>query len=63
MTPRQFAIISGALDEALEYFKQREDCDDGIPNAEMNLATSIEQAQSALEAIRKEEDQPITFGR
>lgn len=31
-TFRQFAVIENTLDEALKYFKQREDCDDGVPN-------------------------------
>lgn len=71
MTPsRQYALISNALDEALVYFKDREDADhngiDFVANEEMRLALEIEQAQAALEELRKEaacSDQPVTFGR
>lgn len=63
MTPlRQFATISNALDEALVYFKDREDADDGIPNECMRLALGIEQAQAALVQLQKDDD--VTgFGR
>lgn len=65
-TSRRLAIISEALDNAHDYFKNREDVkgDNGdIPNEEMSLCLEIEQAQLALEAIRKEDEQPITMGR
>lgn len=63
---RRLATIAMALDNARDYFKEREDVkgDAGdIPNEEMTLCLEIERAQSALEAIRREDEQPITFGR
>jgi hypothetical protein len=63
---RCFAIIANALDAALAYFADRMDCDDGVPNEAMNLHTEIEQAQAALEAMRKTscpacDDQPLVM--
>ncbi len=49
---RQLATIANALDAALNYFADRMDCDDGIPNEAMNLHTEIEQAQLALNSVR-----------
>lgn len=63
---RRMATIAMALDAARDYFADRADVkgDNGdMPNEEMSLCTEIEQAQAALEAIRREEDQPIVMGR
>lgn len=46
-------IISQCLDELFNYMKDREDCDDGIPNEAMNFCTEIEQARAALERLSK----------
>lgn len=66
MTPRSIATISNALDAALVYFKDREDADhngvDFVANEEMRLALEIEQAQAALEELRKSDSEETIMG-